>query len=233
MTAARRALAAIPLAVLVGCAPAAPSPAVSIPPPSAPATLGAGLEVATPDSNASVSETSRWIARARADAQDAGIRDANALVPLAVHVEEHLALVWFRNYDTGEQVLAQYSDAYEASPVLTGVFAPASMTVGPSEWETSRVTQAIASNGDLQSVVGRPVSILGMSVDACTSGPGACARVRLAGSRLAAPSDGPGLAPLAFVNLRSLEVTLVLPTQQTPETKNSASGRHVTFANAD
>jgi hypothetical protein len=181
--------------------------------------MGAGLDAATPDSNVSVSEAATWIARARADAQETGIRDADALVPIAVHVEENLALVWLRNYDTGEQVLAQYSDADAASPVLTGVFAPASKSVGPSEWETIRVTQAIASNADIQSVVGRPVSVLGMSVDACPGGRGACALMRLAGSRLAAPSDGPGLAPLVFVNLRSLEVTLVLPTQQTPETK--------------
>lgn len=127
--------------------------------------------------------------------------------------------MWFRDYDTGQQVLAQYSDGDAGSVRLIGVYAPAPKTVAPSQWETARIAQAIAGDADLQSEVGRPVSILGVSAGACTSGPGACAQVRLAGSRLAAPSDGPGLAPIAFVDLRSLEVTLVRPALQTPETK--------------
>jgi hypothetical protein len=215
----RRVVLATSVALIVACSPATPSPVPATSTSAGQPAQGAGLESARPDSNVSAPDTAKWVARARADALAEGIQDPLDLVPVAVLAGEGQAFVWFRDYDTGEQLLAQYAHAETATPDLIGVYMPASKSYGASEWETRRITQAVADDRDLQSVVGQPVVILGVGVGTCESGPGACARVRLAGSKLAAPSDSPALAPIAFVDLRSLAVELVLPGQQTPEVK--------------
>lgn len=175
------------------------------------------IEGALPDSDALPPETSAWVTRATADATDHG-QEAKTLVPLAVHVGEGEAFIWFRDYETGTQVLAQYAGIDPAGAPVVGIYAPSPKTVGPSAWELERIADAIAKASELQAAVGPPVSSIGTSVSLCPSGHGACARVKVSGSILKPPTDGPGLAAVAIVDLRSLVVSLVLPPEMTPET---------------
>ena len=163
-----------------------------------------------PDSNATAGDTEAWVQRAANDAGDEGL-DTTLLAPLLVMVGEGQATVWFRNYgDEGEQVMARYEGTLPVAARLLEFHDRSPTLAGPSAWEHERIAAAVAADPEVQRVVGLPVSVLSLGFHGCDE-QGVCVHARLAGSLIAAPPDAPGLAPIATVDMATLQVRLLVP----------------------
>ena len=211
--------AALAVVAMVGLQ-GAPVDNAANPPASSPETsrLPPLALLARPDVSAPMSNSAAWVERGRGDAIKAAV-EADSLVPLLVHADGNQTYIWYRDYRSGNQLLVQYAGESPDSAVLVDFSWPSSKLAGPSHWEQERVANAVRTNAEIALKVGSPVQILDVGIEKCRDGLGVCAQARLSGPVLAAPSSAPALAPIANVDLTSLEVSVDLPTPPTPEVK--------------